>query len=60
MWVPGCATGEEAYTIAMLLLEHAATLPEPPRVQVFATDLSAAAIQHRPAAGPTPSPSRPT
>ena len=44
-WVPGCATGEEAYTVAMLLLEHADTLDAPPRVQVFATDLSAAAIQ---------------
>ncbi|HEX8298713.1 MAG TPA: CheR family methyltransferase [Rubricoccaceae bacterium] len=44
-WVAGCATGEEAYSVAMLLLEHAATLSEPPRVQVFATDLSGAAIQ---------------
>ncbi len=45
VWVPGCATGEEAYSIAMLLLEHTATLGEPPRVQVFATDLSDAAIR---------------
>ena len=45
VWVPGCATGEEAYTIAMVLLEHAATLAEPPRVQVFATDLSDQAIR---------------
>ena len=44
-WVAGCATGEEAYSVAMVLLEHAATLPEPPRVQVFATDLSDGAIQ---------------
>ncbi len=40
VWVAGCATGEEAYSIAILLLEHAATLAEAPRVQVFATDLS--------------------
>ena len=45
VWVPGCATGEEAYSVAMLLLEHAATLAEPPRVQVFATDLSEGDIQ---------------
>ena len=44
-WVPGCATGEEAYSVAMLLLEHAATLAEPPRVQVFASDLSEAALR---------------
>ncbi len=45
VWVAGCATGEEAYSVAMLLSEHAATLPEAPRVQVFATDLSDAAVQ---------------
>ena len=45
VWVAGCATGEEAYSVAMLLLEHAATRPDPPRVQVFATDLSEAAVQ---------------
>ena len=44
-WVAGCATGEEAYSVAMVLLEHAATLPEPPGIQVFATDLSGRAIQ---------------
>ena len=35
----GCATGEEAYSLAMLLAEHAAAAAEPPAVQVFATDL---------------------
>ncbi|HET7434242.1 MAG TPA: CheR family methyltransferase [Thermoanaerobaculia bacterium] len=39
VWVPGCATGEEAYTIAMLLAEKA-----PPNVQIFATDLDEHAI----------------
>ena len=45
VWVAGCATGEEAYSVAILLLEHAATLAEPPRLQVFATDLSEAAVR---------------
>ena len=39
VWVAGCATGEEAYSIAILLAEHAATLDAPPTVQMFATDL---------------------
>ncbi|NBC16429.1 MAG: PAS domain S-box protein [Bacteroidetes bacterium] len=44
VWVTGCATGEEAYSIAMLLVEHADRLDDPPSVQVFATDLSKEAI----------------
>ncbi len=39
VWVAACATGEEAYSVAMLLAEHARTLDAPPRLQVFATDL---------------------
>ena len=39
VWVPACATGEEAYSIAMLLSDHARTLEAPPTLQVFATDL---------------------
>ncbi len=39
VWVPGCASGEEAYSIAMLLSEYAAKLSEPPSVQIFATDI---------------------
>lgn len=45
VWVAGCATGEEAYSIAMLLLEHAETLQEPPQIQIFATDLDEAACR---------------
>ena len=44
IWVAGCATGEEAYSLVICLLEflgqHDSALP----VQVFATDLSAAAV----------------
>lgn len=44
VWVAGCATGEEAYSIAMLLCEHAERLDAPPSIQVFATDLDEQAI----------------
>jgi two-component system CheB/CheR fusion protein len=45
VWVPGCATGEEAYSIAMLLCEYAGQLgSRAPRIQVFATDIDEAAI----------------
>ena len=45
VWVAACATGEEAYSMAMLLAEHADTLEAPPAVQVFATDPDELAIQ---------------
>src|SRR6185295_1579222 len=44
IWVPGCATGEEVYSIAMLLLEEAARQEERPDIQLFASDLDAAAL----------------
>jgi two-component system CheB/CheR fusion protein len=44
VWVAGCATGEEAYSVAMLLAEHAETLPQPPGLQVFATDIDEDAV----------------
>lgn len=37
--IVGCATGEEAYSIAMLLSEHASTIKDPPTIKVFATDI---------------------
>src|SRR3546814_2089973 len=39
IWVPGCATGEEAYSIAMLLRAHMAGWKRVTRVQIFATDI---------------------
>ena len=45
VWVPACATGEEAYSMAMLLLEHALTLDSPPSIQLFGCDLDDDAIQ---------------
>ncbi|MGP0073076.1 MAG: chemotaxis protein CheB [Bryobacteraceae bacterium] len=44
IWVPGCATGEEPYSIAMLLLECKEPSGGAP-IQIFATDISKQAIQ---------------
>lgn len=45
IWVPGCATGEEAYSLLILLVETLQRLNENLDVQVFATDLNPTAIQ---------------
>lgn len=44
IWVPGCATGEEAYTIAILLLEEANEQQIRPPIQVFGSDLDSRAL----------------
>ena len=44
-WVPACATGEEAYSLAILLAEHARTMDAPPAIQIFASDLDEQAIR---------------
>ena len=44
VWVPGCASGEEAYSIGILLLEERQQHPNPPQVQIFATDIDEVAL----------------
>ncbi|MBZ9996834.1 CheR family methyltransferase [Mesorhizobium sp. BH1-1-4] len=44
VWVPGCATGEEVFSIGILLREHMETLSAVPRVQIFATDIDEPAL----------------
>ncbi len=44
VWIAGCATGEEAYSVAIQLMERAAIMNDAPRFQVFATDLDEEAI----------------
>ena len=44
VWVPGCSTGEEAYSIAMLLWETRDALKRTMAVQVFATDMDRNAV----------------
>ncbi len=46
IWVPGCSTGEEAYSIAMILLEHRESSAAHTPIQLFATDLDTNAIHH--------------
>lgn len=45
VWVTGCATGEEAYSLGMLLLEYAHQTAHAPGIQIFATDLSETALR---------------
>ena len=45
IWVPGCATGEEAYSLAILVREQLEQMREPPEVQIFATDIDERALQ---------------
>jgi two-component system CheB/CheR fusion protein len=45
IWVPGCATGEEAYSIAICLMEFLDDTEASIPFEVFATDLSEAAIE---------------
>ena len=43
--VVGCASGEEAYSIAILLCEHASTLKNAPKIQIFATDIDERSLE---------------
>ena len=45
-WVSGCATGEEAYSLAISLLEYLHGHNQDVRIQIFATDVSDTAIEH--------------
>jgi two-component system, chemotaxis family, CheB/CheR fusion protein len=44
VWVPGCATGEEAYSIAILLREHTPKSERKPKLQIFASDIDSHAL----------------
>lgn len=44
VWVPGCSTGEEAYSIAILLQEHMEALKKSYKIQVFTTDIDSRSI----------------
>ncbi len=44
IWIAGCATGEEAYSMAMCLQEHLGNKTAVTKIQIFATDISETAI----------------
>jgi two-component system CheB/CheR fusion protein len=44
LWVPGCSTGEEAYSLVIVLLEQADRLGKRLELQAFATDLDEQAV----------------
>jgi two-component system CheB/CheR fusion protein len=44
IWVAGCSTGEEAYSIAMLFLEEIAIAQRNVKLQIFASDIDAGAV----------------
>ncbi|MFW6044523.1 MAG: chemotaxis protein CheB [Planctomycetota bacterium] len=44
IWVPGCSTGEEAYSLAILLAEQQEELEKHFKVQIFATDIDSHAL----------------
>jgi two-component system CheB/CheR fusion protein len=45
IWVPGCSTGEEAYSLAILFLEAMEAWKRPLKLQVFASDIDASSIE---------------
>jgi two-component system CheB/CheR fusion protein len=45
IWVPGCATGEEVYSVAIAVLEYFGDGLPPPKIQIFGTDISEAALE---------------
>lgn len=44
MWIAGCSTGEEAYSIAIVVREHMRRLNQYPDVKIFATDIDKDAL----------------
>src|SRR5262249_13032595 len=45
IWVPGCSTGEEVYSIAIVASEYLGDRARPDVVQIFGTDLSDGVIE---------------
>jgi two-component system CheB/CheR fusion protein len=45
VWVPACATGEEAYSIAMLVIDALPAAGQAGRVEIFASDVDAGALE---------------
>src|SRR5207237_3999696 len=46
VWIPGCATGEEVYSLAICILEALGGQVSKWRIQIFGTDLSESVVEH--------------
>lgn len=46
IWVPACSTGEEAYSLAILIREYLQGVKKHYKVQIFATDIDSRAIEY--------------
>lgn len=44
IWVPGCSTGEEAFSLAIVVHEHLQSVGSAVRVHIYASDVNPAAI----------------
>ncbi|WP_342117283.1 CheR family methyltransferase [Pseudoduganella sp. OTU4001] len=44
VWVPACSTGQEAYSLAMVLVDLARRMPQPPRIHIIASDIDEQAL----------------
>lgn len=44
LWVPGCSSGEEAYSLAICLTEYLDNVQDPPTIQLYGTDINDVAI----------------
>lgn len=45
VWVPGCSTGEEVYSLAIALMEFLEGNPDPPRLSIYGTDINEQALR---------------
>jgi two-component system, chemotaxis family, CheB/CheR fusion protein len=45
VWVLGCSTGQEAYSLAMAFTEFSDRVPRAPKLQIFATDLNGGLLE---------------
>jgi two-component system CheB/CheR fusion protein len=45
VWIPGCSSGEETYSIAIIIREHLEKLKSPYKVQIFGTDIDLKALE---------------
>src|SRR5689334_25324374 len=45
LWIPACGAGEQAYSVAMLLIEHFHSYGRQPNIRIFATDTEANSIR---------------